>query len=658
MIRAWATVSLLLALASAGVSAAPPPVEAFGNLPQTSGPAMTSDGRLLAWQDESGEAPQVVIFDIDAGKVVRQIRLETDAKLRGILWADNRVLLSTMSFTTEVLVKPRDARQFEMYRTLAIDPDSGEKRELLLDQGARRLVTGARMMAWHLSKPNTVIMQCWDFNSLAKPREIGTHIAPISRPSGWAQNLYAVDTRSGNTTLMERGTPFTNTYVVDRDGNVVARADWRADGKVFVLYRADGSAWQEIVHREGRQPMQLNPFSPDGKTVIAVAPGDDGRFRLWSVALDGSGMRDLLPDVTENIAAAVTDQNTGTLVAAYLGGMQRREHWIDTQIRDLAQRVAKPFPGHDVIMLGHSESNTRAIAEVSSPSTPPVYYLVDFNTHKADIVGEAYPGLAQVTLASVRSITYPARDGTQIPAILTLPPGAGEKSLPLVVLPHGGPAAHDVLAFDWWAQFLASRGYAVLQPQFRGSTGFGEAFERAGHGQWGGLMQDDVSDGVNALISQGVADAKRICIVGASYGGYAALAGAAFTPGLYSCAVSINGVSDLPDMLGYVKEHAGAHSGALDYWRDDIGSSTDARIAAASPARAAERIRVPVLLMHSADDSVVPQSQTDLMATALHKAGRNVTVVTLQGDDHWLSRANTRIQMLRELETFLAANLH
>jgi dipeptidyl aminopeptidase/acylaminoacyl peptidase len=227
----------------------------------------------------------------------------------------------------------------------------------------------------------------------------------------------------------------------------------------------------------------------------------------------------------------------------------------------------------------------------------------------------------------------------------------------MVVLPHGGPEAHDDYEFDWWAQFLASRGYAVLQPQFRGSSGFGDEYRRAGYGQWGGLMQDDVTDGVNAMIAQKIADPKRICIVGASYGGYAALAGAAFTPDLYKCAVSISGVSDLPVMLGATKIRGGDESNALAYWRDSIGSPTDKAVIDRSPARAADRIKVPVLLIHGLDDTVVPIAQSELMAGALENAKKKYTFVKVKGEDHWMSNSESRQQIMKELEKFLAENL-
>jgi len=287
-----------------------------------------------------------------------------------------------------------------------------------------------------------------------------------------------------------------------------------------------------------------------------------------------------------------------------------------------------------------------------------VYYLMDFRARRTEIVGETYPALATVALGSIRITSFKARDGTQIPAYLTLPPGSDGKRLPLVVLPHGGPELRDWPQFDWWSQFLATRGYAVLQPQFRGSTGFGEAFRLAGRRQWGGLMQDDVTDGVRALISDGTADPGRVCIVGASYGGYAALAGATFTPQLYRCAASINGVSDLADMLQWVQSRGGSQSDSLAYWHESIGQHSNPKIVQNSPVHAADRVIGPVLIMYSADDTVVAPSQSENMARALKEAGKDVTLVKLDGDDHWLSHGATRVQMLQQLEKFLGAQLH
>jgi len=225
-----------------------------------------------------------------------------------------------------------------------------------------------------------------------------------------------------------------------------------------------------------------------------------------------------------------------------------------------------------------------------------------------------------------------------------------------VVLAHGGPAARDTQDFDWWAQAFASQGYAVLQANFRGSS-LGYKFTSEGFGEWGRKMQTDLSDGVKYLADQGIVDPARVCIAGGSYGGYAALAGAAFTPDLYRCAVSVNGIGNLPAMLGYQKEHSGAESNSLAYWRDHIGPSTDAKVIAKSPTKAAAQITIPVMLMHAANDTIVPESQSREMLRELEKLKKPVTFVALDGEDHWLSQSGTRVRMLKELEKFLSAQL-
>jgi dipeptidyl aminopeptidase/acylaminoacyl peptidase len=227
----------------------------------------------------------------------------------------------------------------------------------------------------------------------------------------------------------------------------------------------------------------------------------------------------------------------------------------------------------------------------------------------------------------------------------------------MVVLPHGGPEARDYPAFNALVQLITSRGYLVLQPQFRGSTGFGEAFRKAGIHEWGGLMQDDVTDGVRAMIEQHLADPRRVCIVGWSYGGFAALAGAAFTPELYSCAVSINGLFDLPMMQVYEQKHAGESSGTALFVHEHMGSMHDPILADRSPNRHPGRITASVLLVESAEDTVVPAEQSELMANVLRAGRKPVKLLKLPGDDHWLSNPPTRIQAFTEIDSFLREHL-
>lgn len=250
-------------------------------------------------------------------------------------------------------------------------------------------------------------------------------------------------------------------------------------------------------------------------------------------------------------------------------------------------------------------------------------------------------------LATAQETPYAARDGTQIPAYLTRPLRSSGP-LPLIVLPHDGPAGRDYRLFNWMVQFLVSRGYAVFQPQYRGSSGFGDAWLRAGFRQWGGLMQDDVTDGVQAMIKLGLADPQRVCVIGFGYGGYVALAGAAFTPDLYRCSVSIGGIADLGELVrdSKPKVFRAIASNELGV-KERIGAEGDVNLARHSPINAAKKIHIPLLLLYGVGDSEELKRQSDRMGNAMHDAGRPVE----------LSQFRTHNEMLREIEDFLKVNL-
>jgi dipeptidyl aminopeptidase/acylaminoacyl peptidase len=254
----------------------------------------------------------------------------------------------------------------------------------------------------------------------------------------------------------------------------------------------------------------------------------------------------------------------------------------------------------------------------------------------------------------MKMVRYKAADGTDIDAVLTLPPGRPTHKLPVVVFPHGGPTSRDYPKFDWWAQAFASRGYALLQPNFRGSSGYSVAFERAGHGEWGRKMQTDISDGLAYLAREGIADPERACIMGASYGGYAALAGVTLQQGVYRCAVAVAGISNLAKFASDEVIESGFNSMYRRVLRSEIGSGRD--LAAVSPIRFASSVNVPVLLIHGKDDVVVPYEQSSDMANALRAAGKKVEFVTLAHEDHWLSRSETRLAMLKAAVAFVEMN--
>jgi dipeptidyl aminopeptidase/acylaminoacyl peptidase len=315
--------------------------------------------------------------------------------------------------------------------------------------------------------------------------------------------------------------------------------------------------------------------------------------------------------------------------------------------------VLRAFPDERIKLVSNTDDYSKVLLQVFGEKDGYIYALYDWYTHQATVLGQVYNGLTAP--AQVKAISYSAADGLEIPGFLTLPRGLPEKDLPLIVMPHGGPAAADTADFDWWAQALAAQGYAVLQPNYRGSI-LSSRFLEAGFGEWGRKMQTDLSDGVRYLAKQGVIDPKRVCIVGASYGGYAALAGVTLDPGVYRCAVSVAGISDLKRFRKWTGE---THTGiAQRYWDRYIGISdqNDPAVLAVSPIEHISAVTVPVLLIHGKDDTVVPYEQSEVMLSALKRAGKSVEMVTMKNEDHWLSSSATRLQMLQASVAFLKTN--
>jgi dipeptidyl aminopeptidase/acylaminoacyl peptidase len=652
---AW--VAAVLSVPCGAAQADPPPAEAFSETPSFSFVALSPDGRTLAVDRVTGEDHKVVLFAVGSSEPLRVLSVDPADKLRGLRWADARTVLVEVSATVRLGVGPSARSNWEFSRTMAAGLDSGRSRMLLMDDAERRYVNGARVLAAGSRLPGRVVMETWDYAATRQRDSIGTRLSDERRDAGWVSTLFDVDTATGKGRVLERGTPYTVDWLVAPDGTPRARAEWLAEKQEYTVLARDVRGWRPVHQQTGFDWMGLAATTADGKALVVVGENGTDRSRAWSLALDGGPPSVLFEDPAQDVAAVLVDDLTGTVVGFEIGGLEPRQHWIDPKRAQQQRVLEKAFPGRQVTVAQRSDDGGRVVVLVGSRAHPPVHYLVDFATGRADTLGEAYPGLAGAAMGEARSLTYLARDGASIPAYLTLPPGRPARDLPLVVLPHGGPESRDSPGFDAWAQFLATRGYAVLQPQFRGSTGFGRAHRLAGYGEWGGRMQDDVSDGVRHLVATGVADPARVCIVGASYGGYAALAGAAFTPELYACAVSVNGVSDLPSMIGDVRRRGGDQSDTLSYWQEHIGPATDPRAARRSPARAAAAVRAPVLLMHGTDDTVVPPSQSQLMARALAEAGKPHRYVSLPGEDHWLSQASTRTRVLEEIESFLGEHL-
>ena len=647
LLRLGPVLALLACAATAAAKTSQPPVAAFGTTPVIDNVSLSPDGRFLA-SSYGGENVSIVILDRNQKKVTQRVGFDPGLKLRGIGFVSPTVLLATFSITYTARGSTEDKQ--ELGAIFAINALDGSSRQLLEGKtNSRAVPNSGGFLSRFGAAPGEILMSARVLDNAA---------------SGGAQfsstnSVISMNPLTGEWRVVERGNRMTSGWLVDKDGRIIGRSEFDAKEYRSSTRIKEGDGFRTIFESTDRE-MRVVGLAADGRSVLAIGRrGSDDRNRLWTIPFDGTGPQPLYSHPELDVEGLIRDPYDRTVKGVALGGLEQPVHWLDAAAEARVKTLEAAFPGRRITIQGYTEDGKVALFSAESRNHPGIYYVIDFSTNRAEVVGQQYPQLAKVALGTSSNITYAARDGYKVPAYLTLPPGAqpGAK-LPLVVLPHGGPEARDSgTGFDWWSQFVAARGYAVLQPQFRGGTGFGRAHSRAGYRQWGQLMQHDVTDGVKHLIEKGIADPARVCIVGASYGGYAALAGAAFTPELYRCAVSVAGVSDLVEMQYWEESQGGPDSPSVRYWRENIGKPSEPHVAAFSPARSADRVKANVLLMHGVDDTVVPYMQSEFMETALKRAKAPHEVVQLKSEDHWLSRTPSRIEMLVQLERFLQQNI-
>lgn len=630
-----ASAACFVSLSASAFAAEKPDLAIYGQLPTIEDVEISPDGTKLAVIVTNGDQRYLTIRQVGGG-VLRTV-IAGSIKLRGVQWAGpNHVLLIT-SQTTAVFGLMGPAREYMM--ALDYNVDTGKQTALLKDQPQSMNVIISWPMVRMIDNQAVVFLEGIRFTD-----ERGR------------DTLYKVNLDTRSTRMLDfGGSEDTDGWLVNAAGEPVAQSLYDQKRGRWSLKVKSNVGWRQVD--EAVTPMGsygVSGFGRDGQTILVSRTDEENNDLFREYKLDGSH-EDLPKDIS--LSGLIHDPDTLSLLGGYrLSGDDLRYTFFDAKAQKTWNSVVKAFGDDRVTLASWSRDRRKIVVRIDSLTEGPAYALIDLDAHKADFLGSVYQGVEANTVSPVRPIKYKAADGLEISGYLTLPKGREAKNLPLIVLPHGGPEGRDTPGFDWWSQALASRGYAVLQPNFRGSEGFGWTFVKAGFGEWGRKMQTDLSDGVRDLAKQGIIDPKRVCVVGASYGGYAALAGATLDKGVYRCAVSVAGPSDLKKFLTTnLNANNGEVSASQRYWLRFMGADgiKDPDLAAISPAKLADKVDIPILLIHGKDDTVVRYDQSQVMADALKKAGKPVNFVTLDGEDHWLSRGATRLKMLTETVAFV-----
>jgi dipeptidyl aminopeptidase/acylaminoacyl peptidase len=634
---ALSTLSVAALAASMPVLAdvAPPkfPLRDFFRNPDKAYFRLSDDGKWLGFMQpaagDGGEAKRMNVFvqALENGQPVgtaRQLTRESARDVSIYRWKGNGTVLYEKDFGGD-----------ENMRVVAVDVATGKVTPLTPDGGVR-----ADIVNELLDDPEHILVQHNQRNKAAF-------------------DVYRVNVRTGSSTL-----------VAENPGNVIA---WTADhtGRLRLGVASDGVNNTVLYRAAEGQPFKPL-FSTDFRTQVAPSFFDFDNQRFYALSNRGRDKTALvLIDPDKPLAEQVVYGHPNVDLSGAAYSVKRKvltqadfqvekpeRHLFDAPMKAIYERLERQLPGQQIILQSASRNEDQFVVAAMSDQTPGARYVYNAANDKLSKLGDINPALPAAQMAQMKPIRYTARDGLEIPGYLTLPPGKPAKNLACIVNPHGGPWARDGWGFNPEVQFLANRGYCVLQMNFRGSTGYGRQYWEASFGQWGLKMQDDVTDGAKWLIAQGIADPKRLGIYGGSYGGYATLAGVAFTPDLYAAAVDFVGVANLftfmktiPPYWEPMRQQMYAMVGNPDDPKDKE------RLTATSPALHADKIKTPLFIAQGAKDPRVNKAESDQVVEALKARGVAVQYMVKDNEGHGFRNEENRFEFYTAMEGFFAQHL-
>ncbi len=590
----------------------------FGN-PERSSPQISPDGTMLGYL-----APDQGVLNVwvrSLGKT--DDRVITNDRKRGIrnfIW----------QYDSKNIVYTQDQNGDENWRVYQTNVAGKQTRDLTPYDKVRADIVG-----YEPTHPDTLLVQ-------------------MNKRDPKVFDIHRIDLKTGEVALDTENPGDVNGFQNDHDLQVRAAQVVTPDGGTIIRVRDTAkAAWRDLMKWGADETMgQIAGFSPDNKSLWVMTSLDANAARLLSVDIATGKRTVIAEDPQFDVSFLVTEPKTNKLDAVVFLRERRDFQIVDTNFRPDFEALKKVRDA-DVSDISRDLADDKWVVTFEGDDAPVYYYLYERSSKRATLLFSNRPALEKYKLAKVKPIEYKARDGMTIYGYLTVPAGVEAKNLPMVVFPHGGPWGRDLWGYDPYAQWLANRGYAVLQPNFRASTGYGKQYLNAGDRQWAGTMHTDLLDGKDWVVKQGIADNKKVCMMGGSYGGYATLAGLAFSPDAFACGVDIVGPSNLNTLLKAIPPYWSTFLAVMHKRMGD----TEEVLKSQSPLFKADQIKAPLLIGQGKNDPRVNKAESDQIVAAMRKNNKPVEYYVFPDEGHGFARPENRMAFNAASEEFLAKYL-
>lgn len=620
--------------------------ENFGHLPLFENATVSPDGKMIAAVYNGEQGPSVVVSDFGGSKVkiVGQLQKSKD-RIDGLTWVNNERIVVSVSYP-----KLYAGRYTRVNRLYALNKDGSNT--IILQRKLRNkksrpewmdLVSSMRIRSLINDDKEHILIEAYD-----------------EKDQGWSVfkvNVYDSDFKK----------LFVNKYDVsswyaDAKGQVVLGVGYSGSRNhkdtINIWHRKDNdSEWKLLHSREMFNSTTFSPILVNGNKAVVLTDHELYRQAIWSYDIpSGKFEKILYANDKYDVDSAILNPDRTEVIGAVYFDNYRRNHFFDVQDGNIYKTIENSFPNYETTIVDFSEDRKKVLILAERDDSPPKYFWFDREINKAGFWFSKYPSLENKPLAKVQPFEFETSDKMKLNGYLTLPDASIERP-PLIVFPHGGPNARDYQYFDPYVQFFASKGYAVLQVNYRGSTGFGNNYETAGYREWGQKMQTDVYEAIDWLKLNDLTDMSKVCMVGASYGGYVALLAAVERPNDYKCIVSIAGLGDIEMLAESEYQYATMRS----FIQNTIGNpqnETDlANMRKISPIHSVEKIKAPVLLIHGAKDTRVSIKQSREFNEEAEDADVDIEFVQYKYGTHFLDENENRLSAFKKIGEFLEEHL-